>query len=267
MKLLILLSCYSSLVSAVTVPEDKTVPPRAQPTQFMSMVQMMIHESDPVQMRRSQRLVLEQMNKGFRAFPQLNDKRFDIQTSGNEVVLYLVTQDDMRAPMQDAVASMIQSLNGRVRTRGRSQFYRTNREQSPGGYLEVVVNDMHDRVRSISAQSVPLRDLLKELKSQLGDLSYLIPGECADRLVDWDFRVPELGSARQVDAVISDLAALFAMKAEKKNGTYIFSGNCPHPLRRKSAAGTEILTTRFFPPEMPTNQPTQVYFPLPPMLE
>ncbi len=270
MKFIIAIVFCSTLAPAVTVEEADPLraPMMSHPAQFMSMVQLLIHETDPMLMRRSQRLVLEQMNKGFRTFPQLNDKPFEIRTTGNEVVLYLVTNDDMRTPMQDAVSSMIQNLNGRVRARGRSQFYKTSREQAVGGYLEVVVNDGHDRVRAISAQSVPLRDLLKELKTQLGELSYLIPGECADRLVEWNFNEPQVGGAKQVDTVISDLATLFNLKAEKKNGTYIFTGNCPHPLRRNMAAGNEILTTRFFPPENSAMaQPTQVYFPLPPLTE
>ena len=273
MKILLTLACYSAIAgAAVTVEEDnplriKTNNITIRPAQFMSMVQMLIHETDPAQVRRSQKLVLEQMNQGFRAFPQLSDKRFEIRTVGNEVVFSLVTEEDMRQPMQEAVASMIQSLNGRVRARGRSQFYLTNREKKAGGYLEVAVNDQHNRVRSISAQSVPLRDLLKELKSQLGELSYLIPGECADRLVDWSFKEPQVAAARHVDSVISDLATLFSLKAEKKNGTYIFTGNCPHPFKRSGIPETEVLTAKFFPPEMPAGQPTQVYFPLPPLME
>src|SRR5688500_3711152 len=161
--------------------------PVTGPAQFMSTVQMAIVENDPTLMRRSQDLVREQMLSGFQAFPQLSNRRYEIRTTGNEVVFYLVTNDDMRAPMQQAVASMISNLNGRVRARGRSLFYRTTPQRPIGGYLEVVVNDVHTKVRSIAAQSVLLRDVLKELRAQLGSLSYLIPGDCADRRVDWSF--------------------------------------------------------------------------------
>src|SRR4051812_4847688 len=96
----------------------------AQPTRFVSTVQMAVQESNPVLMQRSQRLVMDQFAHTFDSWPEFQGKRYEVRTTGNEVVLYLVTNDDMRGPMQHAVSSMIQNLNGRVRARGKSLFYR-----------------------------------------------------------------------------------------------------------------------------------------------
>lgn len=245
-------------------PEKPTITPPA--AQFMSTVQLAISERDPRLLRRSQQLVLEQINAGFQAWPELRHQSYDVRTQGNEVVLYLMTNDDMRAPMQQAVSSMIQNLNGRVRARGRTLFYRTSADRPVGGYLEVVVNDIHTKVKSIAAQSVPLRDVLKELKTRLGGMSYLIPGDCADRLVDWSFAEEKAAEGKPIDAVISELATLFEMRAEKKNGTYIFTGDCLSKPARKSFHNTDILTTtNFFPtPSLPEHH-TQVYFPVVPL--
>lgn len=275
--LLLIAERSASAIGPFTLPPPPPPPPAERyapqdlippsPAQFMSTVQLAIYESDPALMRRSQQLVLEQLNSGFRAWPQLEGRRYEIRTNGNEVIFYLTTNEDLRAPMQAALATMIQNLNGRVRARGRSLFYRTSPQHPIGGYLEVVVNDVHTKVRSIAAQSVPLRDVLKEMKSQLGNLSYLIPGECADRMVDWSFGEAVADEPKHVDTVISDLATLFNLKAEKKNGTYIFTGDCQAPQQRRRhqpGPGSELLTTNLFPGTQSPHH-TQVYFPLLPL--
>lgn len=250
---------------AMEEPKEEAPTKAPSSAQFMSTVQLAISEPDPRLLRRSQQLVLEQINAGFQAWPQLRHKSYDVRTQGNEVVLYLITNDDMREPMQQAVSSMIQNLNGRVRARGRSLFYRTSPERPVGGYLEVVVNDVHTKVKSIAAQSVPLRDVLKELKTRLGGMSYLIPGECADRVVDWSFAEDRAVEGKAVDAVISELATLFEMRVEKKNGTYIFAGDCHSKPLRRSFQNTDVLTTNFFPNPAHPEQHTQVYFPVIPL--
>lgn len=254
-----------SVTPAPAVPTEDALPP---PAHFMSTLQLAIHETDPRLMLRSQRLALEQLHRGIEASPQLQGKRYEVRTSGNEVIFYLYTDQDMREPMQTAISDMIHGLNGRVRARGRSQFYRASAQHPVGGYLEVAVNNTHTLVQSIAAQSVPLRDLLKEIKAQMGNVSYLIPGECADRQVDWNFGSARVEDARHLDAVVTDLATLFDLKVEKKNGTYIFSGDCHMaPVRKHSPQHeTEILTTHLLPPMMNVGpSPTQVYFPLAPL--
>ena len=243
---------------------DRVVSPH-----FVSTVQLAVQENNPVLVQRSQRLVVEQFNHTFDDWPEFQGKHYDVRMAGNEVVLYLITNDDMRAPMQHAVSAMIQNLNGRVRARGKSLYYRTSMSQPMSGYLEVAVDDTHTKIRSIAAQSVPLRDLLKEIRTQLGSLSYLIPGECADRLVDWSFGEEAPAEAKSIDSVMTELATLFSLKCEKRNGSYIYTGECTadsrHPVRAPLAPA-EILRGNL-PPTSPAAHTTEVYFPLMPLGE
>lgn len=263
-----------SLLALPFVVAGGTVLADAQPTRFVSTVQLAVQESNPVLMQRSQRLVVDQFAHTFDSWPEFQGKRYEVRTTGNEVVLYLVTNDDMRAPMQHAVSSMIQNLNGRVRARGKSMFYRTSLSQPVGGYLEVAVDDTHTKVRSISAQSVPLRDVLKELRTQLGSLSYLIPGECAERLVDWSFGEDQPTEPKHIDAVMTELATLFNLKCEKRNGSYIFTGACDGDggAARRRLQQAELVRSQLTPTGMAVPSPahakaTEVYFPLLPIGE
>src|SRR5262249_35321141 len=155
----------------------------------------------------------------------LKGKTYEVRTFGNEVIFYLVSDDDMRVPMQHAVSVLVQSLNGRVRTHGRSMFYRTAFSKPLGEY-QVAVDQKTRRILSVSAQSAPLRDLLKDLKGKLGTFSYLIPGDCGDKAVDWSFG-ETVAEPKTLDSAMSELATVLNLKVDKRNGTYyIFSGDC-----------------------------------------
>ena len=248
-------------------------PTAARPPQYVSRVQMVVHELSPELLRRSQGLVRDEFTSSLAGVPQFKGHPHEIRTIGNEVVLSLVSAEDVREPMQVAVANMIEHLNGRVHTRGQSLFYKTSLMPTSGGYLEVVVDDTQSKIRSIAAQSVPLRDLLKEVRIQMGALSYLIPGECAERLVDFSFGVDDGAQPKTVDALMGDLATLFGLRYEKRNGTYIFSGSCSEDsamavrgrrinpsVRDKMRAGFMPTSTNGGSPLMP-----QVFFPLSPL--
>ncbi len=246
-------------------------PSGARP-QYVSRVQMAVHELSPELLRRSQRLVREEFVNSMAGVPQFNGRPHEIRTVGNEVVLSLVSEDDVRDPMQMAVANMIEHLNGRVHARGKSLFYKTSLVPTVGGYLEVVVDDTQSKIRSIAAQSVPLRDLLKEVRSQMGALSYLIPGECAERLVDFTFGVDDGAQPKTVDALMGDLATLFGLRYEKRNGTYIFSGSCVDDLpmasrSRMKPSVREKMRAGFMPTAANGGGPLmpQVFFPLSPL--
>jgi hypothetical protein len=237
--------------------------------QFMSTVQLAIREPSPDLLRRSQKLVMSQMQNTFQSWPELTGKHFEIRTVGNEVILSLVTNDDMRIPMQQAVAAMIDFLNGRVRASGRSSFYRAPLERSAGGgYLEAVMDDSRTKIRSLSAQGVPLRDLLKEIKTRAGRLSYLIPGECADALVDWEYSGqsggPELKPAIGIGEAFKMVAQGLGLRYEDKNGTHIFSGDC-NEIRHNKRLPSEFVSVGFFPDGARPVQNTQVYLPLMPL--
>jgi hypothetical protein len=235
----------------------------APETQFLSSIQMAVYEDSPLLTERSQRLVREQFDQRFNDFPGFENVRYEIKTSGNELVFFLTSERDIRSPLQEAVSEMIGQLNGRVRARGRSMFYKTALSQPLGGYLEVGVDDSHSKVVSVSAQAVPFRDLLKELKNQIGGFSYLIPGECADRVIDWGFG--ELGSnvePKSIDTVMMELATLFNLKLDKKSGSYIFTGQC-NEMHRIHHAHSEAFKPAFYPINHTVSP--QVFVPLMPL--
>ncbi len=217
---LIVVSCSTV---GVAYAADQAV---ARPAQYVSRVQLAVNELSPELLKRSQALVREEFLNSMSATADLKRTNQEIRTMGNEVVLSVVTDEDVRVPLQAAVASMIEHLNGRVHARGKSYFYRTSLAPAYGGFLEVVADETQTKIRSIAAQGVPLRDLLKEVRHQMGTLSYLIPGECAERLVDFSFGIDDGAPAKSVEVLMGDLATLFGLRQEKRNGTYIFTGRC-----------------------------------------
>jgi len=242
----------------------------APQAQFISSVQMAVHEKTPDLVVRSQKLVMDAFGRTFAQQPALRGKRFEIKTAGNQVVVFLTTEDDMRVPMQSVVARMVNQLNGRVYAKGRSAFYKTEYTQPFGGYLEVSVDDSHTKVLSIAAQAVPLRDLLKEIKNQMGTFSYLVPGKCADKELDWTFGNADKPEGLPLDLAMNELATVFGMHVENRNGTYIFSGTC-HQARKtaQNAAHQELLRNSFFPSSaaaIPISH-RQVFVPLLPLGE
>ena len=226
--------------------------------QYLSSIQLAVYEQSPELLRRSQKIVLDRFHNTFESWPEFKGREYEVKQNGNEITFIMTTPEDMRTPMQLAVSNIIEHLNGRVRARGKSMFYRTQFTKPSGGYLEVTVDDSKTGILSISAQSVPLRDLLKEIKSQIGSISYLIPGECAEQLVDWSFGENEPGvQTKSLDVAMGELASLFnlsldtADKNGKKNGTYIFKGACdPHQrhVRPPADLRMELLRNSFLTP-------------------
>lgn len=240
--------------------------------QYLSSIELAVHETSPVLLQRSQQLVVDQLTQTFDTWPELTGQPYEVRTNGNEVVLFLTTNKDLRQPMQEAVANMIGNLNGRVRAKGRSLFYKAELTKPSGGYLEVTVDDTHSKIMSVAAQSVTLRDLLKEIKNQVGSISYLIPGECADQLVDWSFG--EMGDAepKTIDTALAELATLFNLKFEKRSGTYIFGGKCNELRRERNHPQMEMLRSGFLPSAIRNEGPMgarvqQVFLPVFPFVE
>ncbi len=274
---------------------------------FISSVHLSVQEPSPELMMRGQRLVVEQFRNALEVSPVLRAHSFESQANGNELVFLLSDSSDLRGPVQDVLAEMINHLNGRVLARGKSMFYRAALSQEQDGFLEVVLdeppkveaplkgakgkkdlaapveNDEPRRILAISAQSVSLRDLLKEIRNQAGNFSYLIPGECAEKLVDWSFGDSAPSEAKEMESVMSELATLFGLKSEKKNGTYIFTGKCEStPALRRTADLRHIRAKSFLMGPQPylsvpasaggnrngrSPAPTPVFLPLMPGLE
>lgn len=249
----------------------EAVPTLSPKRQYLSTIQIAVHEPSLPLNQRAQRLVRRQFAAVFDAMPELEGRSYVVKNVGNELVFTVLTDEDVRSPMQQAVASMIRQLNGRTQAKGRFSFFNASLEADR--ILDVELDKTGKQIQSISAQAVPLRDLLREIRFQLGSLSYLIPGECADRPVDWSLgeeptQIPR--KPREVKGVMQDLGALFGLKVEERDGTFIFMGTCSEPKkpsrqRIPSPAREELLQSAFLP--SPTEYPTQVFFPLTPIGE
>ncbi len=230
------IAVFSPVVGAVPTPSDiATFAPIAaeRPTrsQFVSTVKVTILETSPEQRNRAQRLVREQLVNTLSTFPALRNVPYEISSRGNEVVLSMVTQQDILAIMKEAVPVVFSGLNGRLRTHGLARVFRASFDQpttDDRGFLEVVLDDTRTKVQSIAAQAVPLRDLLKELQAQLGTLSYMLPGECGSRVVDWRFggAVQPNASPKEVDTLMHELATFFGLHVDRTHGTFMFTGVC-----------------------------------------
>jgi hypothetical protein len=258
------------LVSSVVAFADGTE------ARFVSAIQFAVQDASPELIQRSQGLVRSQFAQNLEELPAFRGMPVEVRTFGNEIVFYLVTPSDVAVPMQYAVSSAIQELTGKVRMRGRSSIYLAKLAHKPaqGGYLETVVNDKHSHIVSIRAQSVPLRDLLKQLKTQLGSFSYLIPGDCAEKRVDLNYGQDsplEKTTPKTIEAIMSELASVFNLKLEKKNDTLIFSGACnqagpprgPSPSAELLTASLEVPRPYDSPLMPPT--PRQIVFPVLPI--
>ncbi|NBX92980.1 MAG: hypothetical protein EB120_04025 [Proteobacteria bacterium] len=222
------------------------------PAHYISSIELNVREPSSELMNRSQQLVVSAFKKSIELSPHLRGKQFKTQTVGPEVIFTLTSDSDLQVPVQEILSSMVEGLNGRVLAHGKSLFYRAALTQPLGGYLEVVMDDSHKQILAISAESVPLRDVLNEIRNQSGSMSYLISGDCAEKLVDWSFGMVAPQEPKEIDAVMVELATLFNLNCEKKNGSFIFKGHCQEP--RKNL---------MIPPRTTRTQPSleNVFFP------
>lgn len=227
------------------------------PAHYISSIQLHVVEPTNELTQRSRNLVIKSFQRSMGLVPVLKDRPLKTEMSGPDIVFTLTSGSDLQTPVQEILAQMVEDLNGRVLARGKSSFYRAALTQPLGGYLEVVMDESNQRIVAISAESVPLRDILNEIRNQSGSMSYLISGDCAEKLVDWSFVTLAPEQPKEIDAVMNDLAFLFNLKCEKKNGSYLFSGTClkqpTHPKRRMGAPAFErtlqnpLETEVFFP--------------------
>ena len=277
----------------IAAPQGQPMPKRPK---FMSTIQVAVHEPTFALQQRSQKLVIAEFKGIIGSIPSLAGSPMHIRTSGNEVVLSIFMEKDQRVGMQQAVATLINHLNGVVPARGRANFYRTNLSQ-PFSFLEVVLGEKPGTIRAISAQDIRLPDILAEIKQQFEErrarleekgeppalmplpgekpqapgkkpryesLSYFVIGGCTNGLVTWSFGED---SDQAEDIPIGDLMQTLSLflgmdKPKQIDGTYIFSGGRCSPVRRMRRL-PEILRSRLFMRSFP--HPSQVHFPLPPL--
>ncbi len=270
---------YAALVAGVqSFPTFATTPP-----QFTSRVYFVIHESSPSLVQRGRRVIEQEFAESYQGMPQLHGRPYQVFSDGNQVVFSMVADADMRSPFQNVVAQIVGQLNGRVRTRGGFDLLKTSMTESPERYLEVILDETNTKIRSIVARTVALRDLLAELKLQFGDsvlgqnlsrFSYMIPGECASKQIDWSFgssNPEDKVAAKTLDEALQELARFFHLSVTNHKGTYIFAGECPRtPSVRAASSSLEFLPSRWItlpeamqvmpvappPPSLPSRPPT-----------
>lgn len=203
-----------------------TVTPTQEGTsQFLSAVQFSIQEPSPQLTERSQQLIRRHFAETVVVVPEMKEQTVDARVQGNELVFYMVSENDPQVAMQEMLSLLLERLNGQVRARGRLSQFRAGLSQPRGAYLETVVNDQHDAVESLKARSVPMHDLFKQLGTQIKNLSYVLPGDCADYPVTWSFKREESGP-RPVNLVIEELASRHKLRLDRRGGTHILSGTC-----------------------------------------
>ena len=258
--------------TSVAIPLPVGAPVKAPDSQFISRVYFVIHESNPVQIQRGRKLIEQQFADTISAVPQLQAQNYQVVADGNQLVFSMTSQDDTRVSFQNAVSELVGQINGRFRTRGRYDFMRTSLEPQQENYLEVVLDDSNTKIRSIVARAITLRDLLAELKMQFGDtttaignrtrFSYMIPGECASREIDWSFGTEksETGgelAPKSLEEAMNEVAKVMSLKVQNHQGTFIFTGDCPRsPRNRPVANALDFLPARWIPlNEMPTGRP------------
>ncbi len=235
----------------------------AETVQFISRVYFVIHETTPQQLQRGRRAIQKEFADTIASVPSLQPHRYQVVTNGNQVVFSMVTQADTRSPFQEAVSDMVGQLNGRIRTRGRYDFMRTDLRAKPDHFLEVELDESNTKIKTIAARAVTLRDFLAELKLQFGDsemrlhavaagrqspslrFSYMIPGDCAAKEFDWN--TTEGTHPKSVEATMTEVAKLLNLQVENHNGTYIFSGDCPRTARERRVSALEFLPARWIP--------------------
>lgn len=201
----------------------------ARPIAFVSTVEFSIDENHPKLLERSRRMIIHELDGTLGAWPTARVPKRTLEAQGNQVIVSFVTLEDHRAQIHRDIDLITENLSGTVEMRGRARVFRTGNQPIEGGYLEVSVDPKKLKVQSIRAQSVPFRDLLREIKWQLRNspstnhINYLLSEECAARRIDYHY-----GSVTgaDVEVILGQLADAFGLIHSKKNGTHILRGPC-----------------------------------------
>jgi hypothetical protein len=70
----------------------------------------------------------------------------------------------------------------------------------------------------------------------MGAFSYLIPGECAEKRINWRFNSLS-NQGKTITSALEELASLVDLRLERRAQTHVFSGKCqenvPEPIERE----------------------------------
>lgn len=248
-RTVIALGTLSLAVAAFANP----VPSPAPKEQYTATVQLLIEEPTPQLLQRAKNLVRRELESTFRAWPSLEVKKFELQSSGNQVYLSVLSDKDIQQPVQEALASVVTHLDGKVWALGRSDIHRTSLSQPVEAFLGIQLVETADeltdlsqvRIERIGAIAIPVREFLRELKFRIRErhprlpvFGHSIDRSCAERDLDWSFGETSDEAPKDLKSVMEELAAVLNVPGGVKqiNGRYVFAGGCPPqeaPIRRR----------------------------------
>lgn len=256
---------------AAMLPIDGWADPA--PAQFMAAVQFEVRETSQL-LPRSQQVARRLFFHTVESWPELRGRHYDVQTMGNKLVFSLLSENDMRLPVRNAVSEWVKTLGGKVSGSGRTdfyRFYRTSLSQAMGRGFEIVtmIDKTGDKnavkFLTLRAEGVPVRDLMEALTSKVPSLNYMVdPKECFDHLITLNFVTSDEAEAMGIDGAMKAIAKYLSIKYEKENGVHFFMGGCtepkPEPIQRQKPP--ELLPSGFTlePQDDPIPPQAHVYF-------
>ncbi len=292
---------YADMANAPLAPVQSG-PSAGNTEHYTATIQFFIQEPTPQLIRRSQRLAVRELTNTFRARHELELDSFDMKVSptGNAIYLTIGSHKNIQMPVQNALASVITDLDGKVWAQGRGDVFKTSLSQPVEAILDIqladtpLVNesgkapDVGDvLVQRIVAVAVPVRDLLRTLKIHIiqdsrlsvSSFGHLMDRTCAERYIDWIFNESNEEPPKKLDALIEELAAVLNVPGgvEKNDDRYIFKGACPPnqptyprratislPFPTQIGPAAEMLEAGFRPMQRP-GQAVNVEIPLMPL--
>ncbi len=257
------LQCLAAMTHS---PTPIVVPAPAPAPQFTSTVQIAIQDPNRQQQLRSERLVLEQFSRGFDNWAALKGRRYQVRTAGNQIVFTLVSDTDIRTPMEEMVLSAVQLLNGRVHLKGRTTFLRTSLNgNQTGPYLRVKRDSTGQKIAFIQARWATPNDIIELMQSLIGPFSYHIRSECADKPVHLRFGDDSPNApGKSVEQVMRILAAELGLEYDYTMDTHILRGTCMEQQPFHNDSPADMITDTLMPEPAPMPF-TSVVFPLPPI--
>jgi len=241
MSFLIFLFNLEALVFAASVENHVST------VQYASSVDFSILEEFPKAQHRARKLVLDEFEQVMKSRKRLDTLPYEIRNTNDEVHFYIVSSQDMKNLIEGAILDLVHRLNGRARTRGVLSSYRASSKKQ-GGYLEIQMNpERKHELQTLVVRSVPLGDVLRELKVQVGDFSSVIHGQCANKPLTWTWSEAQYPG---LQSVLTNFAASGGFTLSRRGDAYVFSGSCEMETADNVAYAEELPDAAIAPVQM-----------------
>lgn len=192
--------------------------------QFMTTVDLEVHEPTEELTTRSLRLIETEFDNSFRTVPAFQEQKYEVRRFGNGILFSLTGLEDRHLQMQQVVKAMLPRLIWKVQASGSTRHYRMALPERPQRGFRV---RFADDATEIEAVSVPLRDLLREIQAQNSFFNYQIATECAEKTVDWSYRKAGPTNREELGKLVEKLVGLFNMESEQiEPGYFALKGSC-----------------------------------------